>query len=237
MLKQPVMGGAPASMSRKETRGRAAEMAAAPPVAAARIVHLQRQAMAHAEAGQHRRALQACRQILALQPDRPDILAFAGTLTLHTGDAEEAAALYRRALALRPDFVEVHYNLGNALAALGRNEDAVAAYRRAVTLRRDFVPAHHNLGNALRALGRPAEAVEAYRRALALQQTAAGERDLGIALHDLRRLDEAIAAYRRSLSLPGHRIDVSSNLANALMERGDWRDALATNRGTSKRRR
>jgi tetratricopeptide (TPR) repeat protein len=216
-------------MSRKEIRGPAAEVAAAPlPAIAARIAHLQRQALAHAEAGQHRRALQACRQILALQPDRPDVLAFAGTLALQTGDAEEAAALYRRALALRPDFAEVHYNLGNALTALGRNEDAVAAYRRAVALRPDFVPAHHNLGNALRALGRSAEAVETYRRALALQPTAAGERDLGIALHDLGRLDEAIAAYRRSLSLPGHRIDVLSNLANALMERGDHRGAVET---------
>src|SRR5579875_3129869 len=175
-------------MSGNDVRRSAPRDARAPSAAiAARIGHLQRQAMALSQAGRPRRALQACRQILALQPERADVLAFAGTLALRAGDAAEAAALYRRALALRPDFAEIHYNLGNALDALGRREDAVAAYRRA----------------------------------LALQQTAAGERDLGIALHELGRLDEAIAAYRRALALPGHRIDVLSNLANALMEKGD----------------
>jgi tetratricopeptide (TPR) repeat protein len=209
-------------MSGNDVRRSAPRDARAPSAAiAARIGHLQRQAMALSQAGRPRRALQACRQILALQPERADVLAFAGTLALRAGDAAEAAALYRRALALRPDFAEIHYNLGNALDALGRREDAVAAYREAAALRPDFVPAHHNLGNVLRALGRTAEAVAAYRRALALQQTAAGERDLGIALHELGRLDEAIAAYRRALALPGHRIDVLSNLANALMEKGD----------------
>jgi tetratricopeptide (TPR) repeat protein len=193
---------------------------------AARIAHLQRQAMTLAQADQPRRALKACRDILALQPARPDVLSIAGTLALQTGDAEEAVALYRRALAVRPDFAEVHYNLGNAHATLGRLEDAVASYRRAAQLHPEFVPAHHNLGNVLRALGRPLEAIAAYRHALALRQTAAGERDLGIALHDLQRLEEAIAAYRRSLALPGHRTDVLSNLANALMELGDAKGAL-----------
>jgi tetratricopeptide (TPR) repeat protein len=213
-------------MSRKEIRRPAMRAAVAPSSAlAARILRLQRQATAHAQAGRLRRALEACRELLALLPARPDIPAFAGTLALRSGDAEEAVALYRRALALKPDFVEVHYNLGNALGALGRFADAVAAYRRAAALRPDYMPAHHHLGNALRALGRPAEAVEAYRRALALQETAAGERDLGIVLHELQRLDEAIAAYRRSLALPDHRTDVLSNLANALMERGDRQGA------------
>lgn len=212
-------------MPRKET---ARPPASGPSAAAlARVGHLQRQAMAHAQAGQSRRALKACQEILALQPDRPDVLNFAGTLVLRTGDAEEAVALYRRALAVRPDFAEAHYNLGNALRELGRREDAVAAYQKAAALRPDFMPAHHNLGNMLRALGRRVEAVEAYRRALHLQRTPEGERDLGIVLNDLGRLDEAITAFRRSLALPGHRTDVLSNLANALLERGEHREALA----------
>ncbi|HJU19791.1 MAG TPA: tetratricopeptide repeat protein [Stellaceae bacterium] len=212
-------------MARRETRRPAARPLAA--AAATHIDRLRRQAAAEAQAGRPRRALAACRALLTLQPDRPDIPAFAGTLALHAGDAEEAVALYRRALALRPDFVEVHYNLGNALGALERPAEAVAAYGKALALRPDFMPAQHHLGNALRALGRLAEAVEAYRRALALQQTAAGERDLGIALHELGRLDEAIAAFRRCLALPDHRADVLSNLANALMERGDRQGTIA----------
>jgi tetratricopeptide (TPR) repeat protein len=223
-------------MSRKERRQQkgSAKLPAAlghsatsPSVAAGlRIVRLQREAMKFSQAGQSRRALTICRELLALQPTRPDLLSFAGTLAFKLGDMDEAAALHHRAVAAKPDAADFHYNLGSALGQLGRFEEAAAAHRKALTLRPDFWQAHHNLANALRTLGRLADAVESYRRGLACHTTADGERDLGIALHDLHQLDGAIAAYRRSLALPGHRVDVYSNLANALMERGDSQEAL-----------
>ncbi len=223
-------------MSRKERRQQKAlakkgpsvgRLAAAPEDAAAmRITRLQREAMSLAQADQPRRALAICRELLILQPDRADLLSFAGTLAYRLGDMNEAIALHRRAVAAKPDVAEFQYNLGGALAQSREPDQAAAAYRRALALRPDFWQAHHNLGNTLRVLGRPAEAVESYRRGLAGRVTAEGERDLGIALHDLQQLDEAIAAYRRCLTLPGHRIDVYSNLANALLERGDSRSAL-----------
>lgn len=195
-------------------------------VIANRIAHLQHEAMKFSQANQPRRALTICHELLTLQPTRPDLLSFAGVLAFKLGYMEEAAALHRRAIAAKPDIAEFHFNLGSTLGQLGRLEDAAAAYRKALALRSDFTPAYHNLGNTLRALGCLPEAVESYRRELACRPTAEGERDLGIALHDLQQLDEAIAAYRRCLTLPGHRIDVYSNLANALMERGDARGAL-----------
>jgi tetratricopeptide (TPR) repeat protein len=221
-------------MSRKERRRQeslARSATAVPgaigpsPAAALRFARLFREAMAFAQAGRPRRALTACRELLALQPSRPDLLGFSGTLAFQLGEFDEAVALYRRALAAQPDAADLHYNLANAFGQSGRLEEAAAAHRHAIMLRPDFAAAHHNLGNTLRALGRPSEAVEAYRRELACRATAVGERDLGIALHDLGRLDEAIAAYRRCLALPDHRVDVLSNLANALMEQGDSRGA------------
>jgi tetratricopeptide (TPR) repeat protein len=232
---RPFIGGNAAVMSRNERRrlgttakpSAAERIATAPtPAAALRLARLQREMMALAQAGQPRRALAACRELLALQPFRPDLLSFAGTLAFQLGDFGDAAALYRQALAVKPDAAELHYNLANALSESGRLAEAAAAHQQAITLRPDFAAAHHNLANALRALGRPEEAIESYRLELACRSTAAGERDLGIALHDLGRLDEAIAAYRRCLALPGHRVDVLSNLANALMEEGDARGAL-----------
>ncbi len=222
-------------MSRQERRlqqhlakkGRPVEQrGAAPPDTALRIARLQREVMSLSRSGQPRRALTICHELLTLQPDRPDLSSFAGTLAFQLGDIQEAVAFHRRAVAIKPHVAEFQYNLGSALGRLGRPEEAMAAYRIALVLRPDFWQAHHNLGNALRALGCLAEAVEAYRRGIACRATAEGERDLGIALHDLRRLDEAIAAYRRCLALPGHRIDVYSNLANALMEGGEAQGAL-----------
>jgi tetratricopeptide (TPR) repeat protein len=200
---------------------------AAPAAAAAAAARL-REAVALAQHGQPERALALCRDLLARFPLRADLLGFAGTLAFQSGDFGAAANLYRRALAVRPDIAENHYNLANALSEMGEFEAAAAAYRRCLALRPDFSPAHHNLGNTLKALGRLPEAVDAYRRAVSGRSTAAGERDLGIALHDLGRLDEAIAAYRRSLALPDHRVDVLSNLANALLENADPAAALET---------
>ena len=221
-------------MSRRERRYQQklvskAEPGAAPPAAAVDqlAMQLQLQAIAFQQKGQPRLALKACKEILGLQPARPDVLGFAARLALELGDYEEAAALYRRALALRPDIAEAHYNLGNALSQLGRLGEAADAYRQALARRRNLMPAHHNLGNVLRGLGQLEEAVEAYRRALAVAATPEGERDLGIALSELGRLDEAIAAWRRSLELGGPRGDLFSNLANALLERGEAAAALA----------
>ncbi|HEV2302606.1 MAG TPA: tetratricopeptide repeat protein [Stellaceae bacterium] len=225
-------------MSRKERRyqqklaqkeGARAGPAARPSEATALLIgRLQAQAIAFQHAGRPHRALKICKDILALRPVNPDVvLGYAGRLALEIGDHGEAAALYGRAAALRPDIAEVHYNFAGALSQLGRLDEAAGAYRTALALRPDFMPAHHNLGNVLRGLGRTEEAVEAYRRALAVEATAEGERDLGVALSLLGQLDEAIAAWRRSLALPGHRTDLYSNLANALLEQGDAAGALA----------
>jgi tetratricopeptide (TPR) repeat protein len=182
---------------------------------------LQHRAMDLYQAGQLGPALQACRDILALAPARVDALAFAGMVAFEAGASVDSVAFNRRAIALKPDFAEAHYNLANALKSLHRLEEAASAYRSALLLRPGLMPAHHNLGSTLLELGRAEEAAASFRRALACEATSAGERDLGLACEKLGLLDEAIAAYRRALALPNARADLHSNLANALLSRGD----------------
>jgi tetratricopeptide (TPR) repeat protein len=193
---------------------------------AERRAALQAQAMDAWRGGRLAEALEACRALLALVPERADILAFAGMLALEVGADADAAGFYRRALAQRPDFIEAHYNLANALKRLGRLEEAAAAYRAALLLRPGLMPAHHNLGSVLLELGRAEQAADSFRRALGIEATAVGERDLGLALEKLGRIQEAIAAYRRGLALPDPRADIYSNLANALLAEGDAEGAL-----------
>ena len=185
---------------------------------------LQQQALAAYRAGQLADALHLCRQILKLQPDRPDVLGFAGMIALELGDAEEAASLYRKAVQRRPDFAEGYYNLGNALMRLERVEEAAKAYGRAAKLKPDLLPAHNNLGNALHALGRHAEAAEAYRRVLSLDPTASeARRNLGIALEKAGRRDEAVDVFRAVIAQRPDWSVAHSNLANALLAAGDSR--------------
>jgi uncharacterized protein (TIGR02466 family) len=183
------------------------------------VATLRQQAFSHYGAGHRDEAAQLCRQILALVPKLPDVLALAGRIAMDGGKAAEAVAFYEAAVASKRDFAEAHYNLGNALMQLGRTAAAAEAYRRAAKHRPDLVPIHNNLGNALQAQQRWEEAAQAYRRALALApNTAELERNLGIVLDGAGRPDEAAAAYRRAIALKPDWSLAYSSLANLLLE-------------------
>jgi len=190
------------------------------------VAALQQRALALRRAGRPRRALQACREILARVPGRPDVASFAGAIAAELGDLEEAVRLYRAAIAARPDFAEAHYNLGNALRGLGRHEEALAEFRRAAVLRPDLVQAHHNIGSTLLSLGRLEEAMEACRRVLELAPEAPeAHRNLGLALERSGRPEDAAAAYRRVLQRRPDWPVAWSNLSTVLLDLGRAREA------------
>ncbi len=192
------------------------------------VAELQSQASLLYRGGQLRGALRACREILALEAGRADVLSFAGLISLQLGEPAEAAAFYGEAVAARPDYAEAHYNLGNALKALERMPEAVRAYQRAIELKPDLAAAYHNMGNALQGLGRLEEAAEAYRKGLEIAPDAAEtQRNLGIVRQMGGRLEEAAEAYRRAIEIRPGWHQIHNNLTTVLMELGDARGALA----------
>ncbi len=194
----------------------------------AAIAALGRRATAHYNAGRRTEALAVCREALALEPGRADVLAFAAMLALDLGDHAQAAELYGETVTAKPDYAEAHYNLGNALKSLGRPDDAMAAYRRALELKPDLAEAHNNLGNVLQGLGRHEEAAEAYRRTLDLMPTAAEtQRNLGMVLGKMGRLREAVAAFRRALELQPDWPTAYNNLVTGLLEEQSPQAAVA----------
>lgn len=167
-------------------------------------------------------ALQGCREMLASEPQQPDILALAGIISIQIGQPEEAVSYFEKALALKRDFAEAHYNLGNALLLLGRAAAAVESFRRAAELRPDLAAIHNNLGNALQALGSWKEAAQAYRNALQREpESAPLHRNLGIVLEASGERDAAAVAYRRAIALEPKWSKAHSNLANLLLASGD----------------
>ena len=191
---------------------------------AGRFQTLQQQAMLAYRARRLDDALGFAREMCKLQPERADVLAFAGMIALELGDADEAARLYRSAVDRRPDFAEAHYNLGNAWMRLKRTSEAAEAFARAAALKPELVQAHNNLGNALHALGRHLEAAEAYRRVLRIDPDALEvRRNLGIALEKGGERGQAIDAYRTILAKRPDWSLAYSNLANALLMAGDAR--------------
>jgi tetratricopeptide (TPR) repeat protein len=78
------------------------------------VMTLHQQAVSLYRAGNPADALRVCRQILALAPKLPEVLAFAGRASMDLGEIEQAVSFYEAAVASKRDFAEAHYNLGIA---------------------------------------------------------------------------------------------------------------------------
>ncbi len=182
----------------------------------------------HHRAGDDRRAEHLCRQLLAAQPDEPELHFLFGTIAHTLGRSEEAAASFRRAIELKPDYPEAHNNLGNALAALSQFGEAEACYRRALALKVAYPEAHNNLGNVLRRLKRDEEAAASFQRALELRSNyPQAHSNLGNTLRELGRLDEAAASFRRALALKTEYPEAHNNLGIVYAAEGKRAEAIA----------
>jgi Flp pilus assembly protein TadD/ADP-heptose:LPS heptosyltransferase len=147
---------------------------------------------------------------------------------LRAGRLDEAISSYFRLLALRPYHAELHNSLGVALRQAGKLEAAVSHHRLSLAEDPQNPALHTNLGNALRAVNRPEEAVRHHFRSIALNRNYAdGFFNLALCLRDLGRVDEAIGCFTRALALNPDNKRARTELAIALLMRGDLREGFA----------
>jgi Flp pilus assembly protein TadD len=178
--------------------------------------------MSHHQAGRLAEAERIYREILARQPDHPEVLCLLGMLAAQAGKPDEAVELLRRAVGLKPDFAKAHYNLGVVLRNRGQFEEAIAASRQAIRLEPGFAEAHANLGNALRDLGQLDQAIASYRKAIRLKPDyAEAHSNLGSVLHDTGQFDEAMAVGRRAIELKADFVQAHWNYAWLLLTLGE----------------
>ncbi len=183
------------------------------------------------KAGRYREALDAYRQVLAVQPANVEALTYGGVALLEVGRVGKALDALRRAVALAPDSSEAHGYLANALQVAGRLQDAEAGYRRALEIAPDDARTLNNLGVVLQKLGRVEDAVAGFRRAAALQPSyAEAHNNLCNGLKELGDLDAALAAGRRALDIKPDYPDAYVNYGNALADAGRPEDAIAAYR-------
>ncbi len=202
-------------MSRDQRTAAADDNAAADTAEDARV--LLAAAVGHHQAGRFGDAEVDYRRLLALQPNRADVLFNLAAALRQQDRLEEAADAYRQTIALAADYADAHYNLGNTLMALGRVGDAILAYRGAVAIRPDFAQGFANLGIALQAQGALDEAVAALRQAVAAAPDFAdAHANLGATLSALGRHDEAAAAWRDAVRHKPGFAQAHYNLGTAL---------------------
>lgn len=105
-------------------------------------------AVADQEAGRLNDASAGFAAVLALEPEQPQALLFAGVLAMRLGQPDEAACLLERAVAVRPTVAETHFAHGNALWAGERRSEARIAWQNAIRLDPLHVGALLNLAQA-----------------------------------------------------------------------------------------
>jgi tetratricopeptide (TPR) repeat protein len=132
------------------------------------ILNLCNDAFARHGSGQFPQAIELYEQILALNPNLPDIHNNLGHALAALGRPMAAIEAFARAIALRPDYPEALCNWGLALADLDRLDEAEARYRQAIAANPRFSGAYNNLGLLFKATGRLALAEQAFRQAIAL---------------------------------------------------------------------
>lgn len=177
--------------------------------------------------GEFDEAEEVCRKILAVAPDHPDALHWAGVLAHENGRTDEALALLERSLTLAPDQADWHSNLGVVRQATGDLEGAIASYERAIALKPSHARAHGNLGVLLKVRGDLAGAEAAYRRSIELDaKHPDAYHNLAVVLSSTNRSVEAVTAFCRALTLKPHYPEARRALALAYCTLGQFDRAV-----------
>lgn len=114
-------------------------------------------------------AMNALRDVLAIEPSNMHALSSLGFLHGDAGDHAQAERYFREALAAAPGDANTLFNLGYILQKQSRHEEAIAAFESAVSINATLDRAWFGKGMSLVALKRHADAIPAFERAAKLQ--------------------------------------------------------------------
>ena len=187
-------------------------------VQAARQMHLR---------GELARAIAAYDEVLAANPQLPEVWHLKGMAEHQAGNLAEAQASAEMAIESggdRPSFLLLE---GGVLHDRGELEAAEGRFQRIVAARPEWALGHLELGRVHLDQGRIAESVEDFREAVALDpKHVRAWNNLGIALQALDRLDEAVRAFTHTISLDPRYALAHFNLGRIYNLRADAKRAM-----------
>lgn len=179
-------------------------------------------ALADHRRGDLDRAGTAYEAILAVEPERDQVLYLLGLVVLQRGEVERACRLFSRAAVIRPEAADYHLAQSEAYRMLGEMERAVASCREAIRLRPDSPECRCNLGSLLVDQGQLDAGIAEFREALRVHPNfAVAHGNLGNAQRLRGALDEAAEHYRAALRLAPGSAEFQASLGQILMDQGD----------------
>ena len=187
------------------------------------LTHL---AFLYNEAGDHRRAADAIRRALTLNPAAEDVAALLGAYLTEAGLAREAVArLAPYASQPRAD-VDVLIAYGVALASAGQMKDALQAFERARALDAENALPLVDIGTVYMMSGDRDRAEAALAEALRLDSASArAHNGLGVLAAERRRYDDAITHWQRAIALDPRDHQTLYNLGDLLIRLGRLQEA------------
>jgi tetratricopeptide (TPR) repeat protein len=198
--------------------------------------HLGRVAIARADLGQRRQAIELHEQCLKIARETGDLdiegdsLTNLGVTYAALGENRRAIEFYERRLAMATEASDrrgegdaVNY-LGLAYAALGEDRHAIELYERRLAIageigdHRDRSVTLNNIGLAYAALGETGRAIELYERSLALAREIGDRRGEAGALKNMGLVYAALGAYGRAIELYEQHLAVAREYSDRFAE-------------------
>jgi tetratricopeptide (TPR) repeat protein len=137
-------------------------------------------------------AIQAYREMAAIDPDNEFARIMLGNLLADAGDIDGAVVELERLLESNPDNADAWFNLGFLHDKTDRLADAERCFRRSVELKKSLDRAWYGLALVLIRGGRLREAVDALKQNIRLQPfNPYGYYQLGMTYHHLGLAEEA----------------------------------------------
>jgi predicted O-linked N-acetylglucosamine transferase (SPINDLY family) len=170
-------------------------------------------------------AAECYREALRQRPRYAEAQVNLANVLRQMGQVSRANQLYKAAAIKAPDLAEARSGLAASLMLAGKREEAVEGYRRALALKPDQPRLHFVLGCLLTDLGQEG-ALDAFYQATQWKPDFADAwSNLGISLMVAGRKRESLSCYERAVKADSRHLEGHINLAMAVGELGDTRQA------------
>jgi protein O-mannosyl-transferase len=150
---------------------------------------------------------------------------------------QNSETLWRHALAVSPQNDVAHTNFGRIRLERDDVDGAISEFEAALTVNPHAANPHHalelaivhsSLGEAFARKGEEAEAASEFRKAITLQpKYADAHYNLGVLFSAAADYDSAIDEWRTALEIRPDDAEARTSMANALLQKGALRDAIA----------
>lgn len=153
-----------------------------------------------------------------------------GAVLQQLGRFDEAEKEYQATLRIDPSYMKVYVNMASLLMSKSKLDEAKKYYDRAIQLDPNSGEVHAGYAYLLERLGRADEARAEYENAIRFTPKKSAARlfyTYGAFLDKRGELDAAIAQYQSALEVDPNLADAHSELATALLTKGDSQKAEA----------